>query len=711
MNIFNAKSSNLLFFAALCLAALISFTLEAQIVTPVKWKSQHTANQKTKVGDAVELTFSAEIEKGWYLYSSDFSPELGPLVTTFPFNKNDTYELIGKITPVNPKKKYDEMWGGEYTYFTKNAEFKQKIKILKPKVKINVSVSCQACTEEDGRCVPIEEDFTFEFSALSSGEKATETPAKNETPTENPATGDSLSQNNTVSIDSQAIKSEEVLTEKQDSLAEKNREKKLLGKLVGDENLSLLGFMLVAFLSGLAALLTPCVFPMIPMTVSFFSSRSGSRAQAVFQAVFYGFSIIAIYTLIGVFVSYFFGDEAANFIATNWAVNVVFFLVFVIFAISFFGAFEIVLPNNFVNSIDRKADKGGYAGVFFMALTLVVVSFSCTGPIAGTILIESAQGNFLRPAFGMFAFSSAFALPFMMFAIFPSWLSKLPSSGSWLNTVKVVLGFIELALAFKFLSVADQVQHWGILDRDVYLTIWIATALALTFYLLGWFRLPHDSVLERVGVGRFMTALTAFTFALYLIPGLVGAPLKALSGYLPPLSSHNFDLVQMLDDRKTKVRKKPKYSEFLHLPHGIKGYFEYKEALAAAREQKKPLFIDFTGHGCVNCREMEAYVWSNPEALDLLKEKFVVVALYVDDPTELPENEWVKSTFDGKMKKTIGKVNSDIQKTRFNNNAQPFYVILDNEGRLLTAPTVYNRDANVFIQFLEEGLATFNKGI
>jgi thiol:disulfide interchange protein DsbD len=702
-------------FFALALAAVISFSLEAQVVTPVKWRAKHNAGTETKVGDVVELSFEAEIEKGWYLYSSDFDPNLGPLVTTFKFTKNSSYELVGKITPVNPKKKFDEMWGGDYTYFTKKGEFKQKVKVLQPSVKISASVECQTCTEEDGRCVPNDDEFTIEFRAkeaagAESKEGNTTVVDTESGNTKSTETEGSLSNSDTTQ---NTGKSSETL----ESADAKARNEELLKSVSGSEEMSILGFMLVAFLSGLAALLTPCVFPMIPMTVSFFTTRSGTRAQAIFQAALYGVSIITIYTLIGVFVSYFFGEDAANFIATNWAVNTVFFLVFLIFAISFFGAFEIVLPSSFVNAIDRKADtSGGYLGIFFMALTLVVVSFSCTGPIAGTILVESARGNFLKPAAGMFAFSAAFALPFTLFAMFPSWLSKLPSSGGWLNTVKVVLGFIELALAFKFLSVADQVEHWGILDRDIYLAIWIAIALAMTFYLWGLYKLPHDSHVEKIGVGRFMTSMLSFIFAIYLIPGLFGAPLKALSGYLPPMSTHNFDIMQLIYNQNaggnmsaSRAKRKVKYGDFLHLPHNIDGFFDYNEALAAAKSENKPLFIDFTGHGCVNCREMEAYVWSDPEVLALLKEKFVVVALYVDDPTELPESEWVKSSYDGKLKKTIGKINADIQKTRFNNNAQPYYVTLDTEGNMLVPPTAYNRDVRQFYDFLNNALKEFER--
>ena len=359
----------------------------------------------------------------------------------------------------------------------------------------------------------------------------------------------------------------------------------------------------------------------------------------------YGLSIILIYTVIGSALAPLMGPETANHLSTEWIPNLIFFLVFVVFALSFFGLFEITLPSGFVNSIDKKADRGGLIGVFFMAFTLVLVSFSCTGPIVGSILVASAGGEVLKPVMGMFAFSLAFAVPFTLFAVFPGWLNSLPKSGGWLNSVKVVLGFLELALAFKFLSIADQAFHWGILDRDVNIAIWIVIFTLMGFYLLGKIRLPHDSASESISVPRLILAIATFTFVIYLIPGLWGAPLKALAGYLPPMSTHDFDLLSLnrQADENYTLCEDPKYGDFLHLPHGLKGYFDYDQALACAREQGKPLFIDFTGHGCTNCREMEAVVWSHPEVLRRLKEDYVIAALYVDDKTKLPESEWYTS--------------------------------------------------------------------
>ena len=479
---------------------------------------------------------------------------------------------------------------------------------------------------------------------------------------------------------------------------------------LGGESESLWGFMILAFLSGLTALLKPCVFPMIPMTVSFFTTRSKNRVQGIFRALVYGFSIIAFYSLIGIIVSVTVGADAANFLATHWFPNTLFFVIFIVFAISFFGAFDIVLPSSMVNSIDKQADKGGYVGIFFMALTLVVVSFSCTGPIAGTILRLAADGNYLKPTLGMFAYSLAFALPFTLFAIFPSWLSSLPKSGGWLNTVKVVLGFIELALAFKFLSVADQVYHWGILDRPIYIVIWMSTAFFLGLYLLGKIRLPHDSVIEKLGVGRLLMAIASFAFFLYLMPGLFGAPLSPLSGYLPPQSTNEFDLVALIrGEENAAINSKAKYSDILHLPHGLEGHFEYFEAIEAAKQANQPLFIDFTGHGCVNCREMEASVWNQPEILPLLKNELTVVALYVDERQELTEEEKYISDRNGKEVTTVGKRNSDFQIRRFGQNAQPNYFLINPYTHQPLVEPVGKVSTEKFKAFLDKGIKEFQK--
>ena len=474
---------------------------------------------------------------------------------------------------------------------------------------------------------------------------------------------------------------------------------------------SYLELILGALLAGLVALLTPCVFPMIPMTVTFFmkGAETTSKAQGIRKALLFGFSIIGIYTLIGTIVAITFGAAFANWLATHWVPNILFFLIFMIFAASFLGLFEIRLPSSMVNKADAKADKGGLTGIFFMALTLVLVSFSCTGPLVGSILISASQGGVIEPMLGMFAFSFAIALPFTLFAIFPNWLSKLPQSGGWLNSVKVVLGFIEIALGLKFLSVADQTYHWGILDREVYIALWIVIFTLMGFYLIGKIKFSHDSDMPYVKVPRLFMGIAVFSFVVYLTPGLIGHPLKSLSGYLPPMSTHDFDLMGAINGTDEYVCDGDVlYSDFLHLPHGIAGYFDLEQAKACAKSQDKPVFIDFTGHGCVNCREMEAKVWSDPEVLKILKEEFVVVALYCDDKTVLPEDKWYESKVDGKIKKTIGDQNLDYQICNFDNNAQPLYVTLDQEGELLYNAVSYNPNVDDFKTFLKTSIANYN---
>jgi thiol:disulfide interchange protein len=650
------------------LAAVIS---QAQILRPNEW-SFELSSKDYKVGDEIELVFKATVDKGWHLYSSDFDPELGPMVTELVFEPNNSFALIGGLKAINPKKGYDEIFEGEYTYFAGKGEFRQTIKVLSEPLVFSGSINYQVCTDEtgDGRCIPFEDDFDQTYFGLKSAVKK--------------------------KIDNQEGSAEEVA-----QIIEKPEDK------------SLWAFILFAFATGLIALLTPCVFPMIPMTVTFFLKENESGGNPVRKAVIFGISIILIFTIIGTLTAVLFGADTLNNLATHWLPNILVFLIFFVFALSFLGLFEITLPSAFVNKMDQQSDRGGLLGVFFMAFTLALVSFSCTFPIVGSVLVLSTQGEFIKPVFGMLAFSLAFALPFTLFAIFPDWLQKMPKSGGWLNSVKVVLGLLELALGLKFLSVADQAYHWGILDREIYLAFWIVIFAFLGFYLLGKIRLPHDSPIEKVGVFRLIIAIFTFTFVIYLIPGMWGAPLKALAGYLPPMSSHDFDLVALQSGgsaEKSTICEIPKYADKLHFPHGIQGYFDYDQAIACAREQKKPLFIDFTGHGCVNCREMEARVWSDPQILKRLKEDFVMVALYVDDRTELPKSEWYTSEYDGKMKKTIGRQNADYQIKTYNNNAQPFYVILDNDENLVINPRAYDLSIEGFATFLEEAKTRFERG-
>lgn len=457
--------------------------------------------------------------------------------------------------------------------------------------------------------------------------------------------------------------------------------------------------------AGLLALLTPCVYPLIPMTVSFFTKQKGGKGLAFL----YGSFIVLIYVFFGTLLAFFAGASFANFLSTHWIPNLLFFGIFIFFGISFLGAFEIVLPSGMVNSVDAKSDKGGVIGVFFMAFTLVLVSFSCTGPLAGSILIAASQGAFVKPIIGMLGFSLAFAIPFTLFAIFPGFMQKLPKSGNWMNEVKVVLGFLEIALAFKFLSVADQVYHWHLLDREIFLAIWIAIFGALTLYLFGKISLPHDGPAGKLSIPRTLFATAVLAFVVYLIPGMFGAPLKGLSGWLPPMSSQDFK------GNLGEVNIKPgstgtvKYGDFLELPLGLTGFFDYQEAKAYAIQVGKPLFIDFTGHGCVNCRKMEEYVWSDPKVLKRLQEEYVVVALYCDDKTELPADQWYVSEVDGQEKKTLGDQNLDFQISRFNSNAQPHYVLLDprTEGGPLVSPVAFDANVDHFVEFLDKGLRQY----
>ena len=468
------------------------------------------------------------------------------------------------------------------------------------------------------------------------------------------------------------------------------------------------GLILEAILWGFLMLLTPCVFPMVPMTVSFFLKQSDTPAKGRFNAFMYGLFIVLLYTvpiclIIGL--TWAAGGSAVtadifNWLSTHWLPNILFFVIFMVFAASFFGAFEITLPSSWTTKADAGSSKGGLLGVFFLALTLVLVSFSCTGPIVGTVLIKSTQGEFWTPMVTMLAFSIAFALPFALLAFFPSILQKLPKSGGWLNSVKVVLGFIEIALGLKFLSTADQTYHWHILDREVYLAIWIVCFTLLGLYLLGKIRFKHDSPLEYVSVGRLALVILDFAFVVYLIPGMWGAPLKALSGYMPPLETQDF----VLRDAPVVTGSAPAtttlYGSEVSLPHGLRGYSNLEDGIAAAAEQGKKVFVDITGHGCVNCREMEARVWSDPRVLQRLQDNYVIVSLYVDDKTRLPEDKWV-TTESGKVLKDVGRVNSNLVLERFGVNSQPNYFLLDAEGKTLAGPRGYNLDAEAFVKFLD----------
>ena len=662
-----------------------------QVETPAKWQTS-TSTSSANIGEELDLIFTAAIDNSWYLYSSEFDCEDGPIKTTFTFTPDASYQLLGKLRAIKPVDKHDKIFECDVKIFKGTAEFRQRIKVLSPKLKIAGEYEYQVCTDLTGKCIPGDGEFLFDKIRVMGKE-----------------IGDAGSQFQVSSSSSIVIDSAKLATGNRELAAIKGPI--LDPSLLKDEtqNQSLWGFFLLAFFAGLAALLTPCVFPMIPMTVSFFTGR-GTK----FQAFIYGLSIILIYTLIGAVVAPLMGPETANHLSTEWIPNLIFFLVFIVFGLSFLGLFEITLPGSVINKVDQQAEKGGLTGVFFMAFTLVLVSFSCTGPLVGSILVSSAGGEFLKPIIGMFAFALAFAIPFTLFAFFPGWLKSLPKSGGWLNTVKVVLGFVEIALAFKFLSIADQAFHWRMLDREINIAIWIVIGLLIGIYLMKGFRMPGDTGKDAenktVSVLRVSLATIVFTFVIYLTPGMWGAPLKALAGYLPPMSTHDFNLLSANEKQNpNQICEAPKYSEFLHLPHGINGYFDYKQAQMCARQQNKPLFIDFTGHGCTNCREMEARVWSDPQVLQRLKNDYVVVALYVDDKTVLPESEWYTSTYDKKVKKTIGKQNADLQIEKLNNNAQPLYVLVGTDETVLVSPKPYDLKVENFVKFLDEGKKKFKE--
>lgn len=691
-----------------------SFASFGQILTPATW-TKEISKTSLKVGDEVELVFNATIDNAWYMYATDFDPDCGPIPAELNFPEMKNFELVGKTISVNAKEKKDEFFPDceIIKYFKKTGELRQKIRITGSPVSIAGSIVYQVCTDLDGRCITSEEDFSFDNLQVAGGsstsvpkttapkvdEKKNDNQSSIGNPIQLPVTAsDTASKRTTTSTENYGANKGPIL------------DRSILEGDPSYGNDSFWSLLVLAFVAGLTSLITPCVFPMIPMTVTFFLKDNQSRSQGIRNAIIFGLSIIVLYSSAGTLFAIILGPEGLNAMATNWALNLFIFIVFVIFALSFFGLFEINAPYQLVNKVDRQAEKGGLIGVFFMAFTLVLISFSCTVPIVGSVLALSAGGAVLKPILMMLAYSIAFALPFAIFAFFPEVLKSMPKSGGWLNSVKVVLGFIELALALKFFSIADQTYHWGLLDRDLNIALWIVIFTLMGFYLLGKIRLPNDSVLEKISVGRLMLAIATFSFVIYLIPGLWGAPLKALAGYLPPMYTHDFDLVSLnRNEKANEICDTPKYSDFLHLPHGLKGYFDYDQALACARAQNKPLFIDFTGHGCTNCREMEANVWSDPQVLERLRNDYVIVALYVDDKTELPESEWYTSKYDNKVKKTIGKQNADLQIQNLENNAQPFYVLVGKDERVLAWPKDFDRSVKNFVDFLESGKKTYNK--
>ena len=637
-------------------AALVSVATFAQL-TPsqlVKWSS-HV--EKSDAEDVFRVIFTGKIAEGYHTYTltDEFS------ATEFMDIAVEGGELAGAPYEIStPKEEVDE-FGDLAKHYYDEIIIAQDVKVTSDKATFTGSIFTNACT--GGACKAEYYDFNVK---VGNTENAVMTIAEPE-----------------------------------------------------EEKGSIWGLIIEAILWGFAMLLTPCVFPMVPMTVSFFMKGSENVAAGRFKAAMYGLFIVLLYTVpisVIIMLTRLIGGDAVtadifNWLSTHWLPNIIFFIVFMIFAASFFGAFEITLPESIVNKSDRNSDKKGLAGVFFMALTLVLVSFSCTGPIVGSVLIKSTQGEFWEPMVTMLAFSVAFALPFTILAFFPSLLKKFKKSGgSWLNSVKVVLGFIEVALGLKFLSVADQTYHWGILDREVYLAIWIVVFTLLGLYLLGKIRFAHDEPLEYLKVPRLALAIGVLSFVVYLIPGMWGAPLKALSGYMPPITTQDFVIGQNSGTAHAVEAAPVTDSEYgLHLPLGLQGYFNLDDALEAAKKAGKPVFVDVTGHGCVNCREMESRVWSDPAVLDMLKNDFVVVALYTDDKQKLDKEDYVTDAETGKVYKDLGRANSYIARTKWDVNAQPNYVLLSPDGEMLVPVRGYDLSIDGFVDFLQSGLDAYNK--
>ncbi len=650
------------------------FTFQAQIFDPVKWE---TSVEKI-TDNEFNLILKAKIESNWHLYAQEI-PENGPIPTTISFEAvGKDFELIGETKEGEGHEAFDEVFEMDIKYFEDEADFVQKIRLLNTEtIAIKGAVEFMVCN--DRNCLPpTSEEIIFQLNSKPETSAIT--------------TGDNSN------VISGVTKSEPEEKSNAHKDVKSNHPKK--------SNKSLWSLFFLSFIAGFAALLTPCVFPMIPMTVSFFTKQSKNRASGIRNAIIYGISIIVLYVGLGTIITAIFGADSLNALSTNVWFNIIFFLLLIVFAISFLGAFEITLPSSWGTKVDSRADRGGFIGIFFMALALAIVSFSCTGPIVGTALVAAAAQGGIAPVISMFGFSLAIALPFALFAAFPGWLNSLPKSGGWLNTVKVVLGFLELALAFKFLSNADLVlqAHW--LEREVFLAIWITIFGTLALYLFGKIKLPHDSIQDRISVGRFLFGLIVLTFTLYMIPGLWGAPLKLISGFPPPMQYSESPngigtgsvSTEMLDD----------LPESAHIgPHGIIAFLDYEEGLAYAKKVNKPAMIDFTGHACVNCRKMEEKVWSDPEVLDILKNDLVLISLYVDDKRELPESDQYESEITNKRIETIGNKWSEFQIKKYAANAQPYYVLIDHKGDNLNEYSAYNPDIEEYLAWLKEGIGNF----
>lgn len=676
-----------------------------------EFQVSYSKTSGVKTGDVIDVVIQFQIADGFHVYSekSDCQEYNGPIRATLDFTPNSSYEKQGAFIGIGDHMVLEEdIWNCSTGEFTGKGEFRQKIKVLSSIDAIDIVFNGQICNESG--CENLR-DIALKAPAL----KVSGATIAAVTPTPNP-TADTKKVDSPVEGTIDTASKTTLPATKTYGALDYQKEKKISvktfnGQASEESSENVWGLFILAFLSGLTALLTPCVFPMIPMTVSFFI-RNKNRAIALRDTAVFSLSIIALYTIVGTIVAFAFGANAANWLSTHWIPNIFFTVIFIVFAASFFGAFEITLPSWLVNKMDAKADKGGITGAIFMAITIALVSFSCTGPIVGTVLVEAVHGGAMRPAIAMFGFSLAFALPFGLLSLFPSWLNNLPKSGGWLNSVKVVLGFIELAFALKFLSIPDQTYHWGILDREVYLAIWIVLFFLLGLYLLGKIQFDHDTPNPKIGVFRLGLVVMVFSFVTYMIPGMFGAPLKALAGYLPPMSTQDFRLDRSAESEEG-ICKTPKYADLLHSPHGIHSYYDYDEAMECAREQGKPLFIDFTGHGCVNCRKMEEKVWSDPQVLKLLKEDYIVVSLYVDDKKiQLSEEEYFISRSSGKVIKTLGDKNAELEEYYFGKSTQPLYCLLDKDENLLQpayGADYFQFEVEPFVNFLKDGIKEYKK--
>ncbi|MBD3581222.1 protein-disulfide reductase DsbD family protein [Flavobacterium selenitireducens] len=665
------------------LLALLSISgISAQIVKPVKW----TQRLEKISGNEFNLIMEGAIDDNWHMYSQ-FTPADGPLPLTLEYkNARFNYELVGKTKESPYKKQYNDVFEVDEYYWEKKVTLTQRVKIINPKlttieVKADYQVCKEVCSNDDAKFtfklpkIPVAEDEPTKAAAAQTPDAAV---ASDSATAKKDAVKDTISAKET--IDSKDLTSHPINPD-------------------STENLGLWTIFFLAFGAGFAALLTPCVFPMIPMTVSFFTKQSKNKSAGIRNAILYGISIIVIYVTLGLIITAIFGADALNAIATNVWFNVIFFVLLVIFAISFMGAFEIVLPNSWASKVDRQADRGGIIGILAMALALAIVSFSCTGIFIGNLLVIAAREGGISPLIGMFGFSLALALPFMLFAIFPGWMNSLPKSGGWLNTVKVFLGFLELALAFKFLSNADLVLQLHLLEREVFLCIWIAIFGALTLYLFGKIQTPHDSPAGNLSVGRIMLGLLTLTFTIYLIPGLWGAPLKLISAFPPPLhyseSPHGVGATGTVMNDKT-------LPEGAVLAHDMITFNDYDKGLAYAKSVNKPVMLDFTGHACVNCRKMEANVWTDKEVHEIMKNDLVLISLYVDDKRELPESEQY-TTPEGEDIETIGDKWTNLTITRYNTNTQPLYVLLGPDGKDIS-PTISYVGKDEYLAWLKAGL-------